>query len=319
MTSQPMTQPQQRKLDPPTGPAPPTSLAVIPPRRVTPGLVISWVLVAVVVGWFGWAVVTAPAMEWHLVAKYLFDPLVLIGLFNTIQLTFICEALAIVSGGLLTWMLVSGNSAFRGAAHAYQWFFRSVPELAQLIFWFNISLIFPVITIAIPFLGPAFGPVPTNEIATPWLAAIIGIGLHEGAYLAEVFRAGVHSVGPGQRDACKALGMGSRRTFFRIVLPQAMWVIVPNAGSRLIGTLKITSLASVLAIPELLYTVESIFARTLETIPLLLVATFWYMLCVAVLRLVQYLLERHYAAAAHRGERTTRRRAATPGVAEVAP
>jgi polar amino acid transport system permease protein len=112
--------------------------------------------------------------------------------------------------------------------------------------------------------------------------------------------------------------MGSRRTFLRIVLPQAMWVIVPNAGSRLIGTLKITSLASVLAIPELLYTVESIFARTFETIPLLLVATFWYMLCVAVLRLVQFLLERHYAAAAHRGERRVRRRA-VPGTAGVTP
>lgn len=309
MTAEPVAQAQQQNLGPPADPGSPGGYRVIPPRRVMPGLAISWVLVAVVVGGFAWAVATAPAMEWSLVGRYLFDPVILTGLFNTIQLTFLCEALAIVSGALVSWMLVSGNSAFRSAAHAYQWFFRSVPELAQLIFWFNISLVFPAITIGIPFVGPAFGHLQTNQIATPWLAAIVGIGLHEGAYLAEVFRAGVSSVGTGQREACQALGMGSRRTFLRIVLPQAMWVIVPNAGSRLIGTLKITSLASVLAIPELLYTVESIFARTFETIPLLLVATAWYMLCVAVLRGVQSLLERHYAAASHRGERLGRRRA----------
>jgi polar amino acid transport system permease protein len=281
-------------------------------RRIGRGLVISVVVVLFGLAVFIRSLVIAPTMEWGVVGNYLFSSLILTGLLHTIELTAVCEILAVVSGGVLAWLLVSGNVAWRSAVHAYQWFFRSVPELAQLIFWFNLSLLFPVLKIGIPFGGPSFGSVSTNEIITPWLAAVVGIGLHEGAYLAEVFRSGVDSVEPGQREAARALGLSQRRTFRRVVLPQAMWVIVPNAGSRLIGTLKITSLASVLAIQELLYTTESIYARTFQTIPLLLVATVWYMVCVAVLRVMQHVLERHYARAAS-GRRRWRAAPASSG------
>jgi polar amino acid transport system permease protein len=267
-------------------------------RRIGRGLVISAVVLLFGLAVFVHSLATAPTMQWGVVSNYLFSSLILTGLLHTIELTAVCELLAVVSGGILAWLLVSGNVAWRSAVHAYQWFFRSVPELAQLIFWFNLSLLFPALKIGIPFGGPSFGSVSTNQIITPWLAAVVGIGLHEGAYLAEVFRSGIDSVEPGQREAAQALGFSQRRTFRRVVLPQAMWVIVPNAGSRLIGTLKITSLASVLAIQELLYTTESIYARTFQTIPLLLVATIWYMVCVAVLRVLQHVLERHYARAA---------------------
>jgi polar amino acid transport system permease protein len=234
-------------------------------------------------------------MQWNVVGHYLFNSVVLHGLEHTIELTVLCELLAIGVAGLLCWMLMGGNVVWRGVAHGFQWFFRSVPELAQLIFWFNLSLLFPRIFIGLPFGGPHLFSQSTNSVMTPWVAAVVGLGLHEGAYLAEVFRSGIRSVDPGQREAASALGLSRRPTFIKIILPQAMSVIVPNAGSRLIGTLKLTSLASVLAIPELLYSVQSVYARTLQTVPLLLVATVWYMVCVAFLRWVQQRLERHYA------------------------
>jgi polar amino acid transport system permease protein len=287
---------------------PRAGMSIRRPRRLTPGLIISAIVAALAFAVFAVALITAPVMAWGVVWDNLFSSLVLTGVLHTVELTAVCEGLAIVSAAILAWMLISGNVVWRIVAHGYQWFFRSVPELAQLIFWFNLSLLFPTLRVGIPFGGATFGKVPTNEIITPWLAAVVGIGLHEGAYLAEVFRAGINSVGVGQREAARALGLTPRRVFRRVVFPQAMWVIVPNAGSRLIGTLKLTSLASVLAISELLYTVESIFARTLQTIPLLLVATAWYMAMVGLLRLVQFALERHYAAAAHRGEPGPRNR-----------
>jgi polar amino acid transport system permease protein len=280
---------------------------VAPPRRWRPSLIVSCVVVLLAAAIFANAVARSEAMDWSVVGHYLFQQLILTGLLHTVELTVLCEVLAIISGGVLAWLLASGNVAWRSAVHVYQWFFRSVPELAQLIFWFNLSLLFPALKIGIPFGGPAFGHFATNNIMTPWVAVTLGIGLHEGAYLAEVFRSGFASVPAGQQEACQALGLSPRRTFWRVVFPQAMWVIVPNAGSRLIGTLKITSLASVLAIQELLYTTESIYSRTFQTIPLLLVATVWYMVCVAVLRVIQQRLEIHYAKA-----RGNRPRVATP-------
>lgn len=274
-------------------------------RRISRGLVISMAVLLFGLAVFIRSLVIAPTMEWGVVSSYLFSSLILTGVLHTIELTVLCEVLAVASGGILAWLLVSGNVAWCGAVHAYQWFFRSVPELAQLIFWFNLALVFPVLKIGIPFGGPTFGSLPTNEVMTPWLAAVVGIGLHEGAYLAEVFRSGIESVDTGQRDAARALGLSRRRAFWRVILPQAMWVIVPNAGSRLIGTLKLTALASVLAIQELLYTTESIYARTFQTVPLLLVASVWYMACVAVLRVTQTLLERHYARTASGRRRRT--------------
>jgi polar amino acid transport system permease protein len=274
-------------------------------RRISRGLVISMAVLLIGLAVFIRSRVIASTMEWGVVASYLFSSLILSGVLHTIELTVLCEVLAVASGGILAWLLVSGNVAWRSAVHAYQWFFRSVPELAQLIFWFNLALVFPVLKIGIPFGGPTFGSLPTNEVMTPWLAAVVGIGLHEGAYLAEVFRSGIESVDTGQRDAARALGLSQRRAFWRVILPQAMWVIVPNAGSRLIGTLKLTALASVLAIQELLYTTESIYARTFQTVPLLLVASVWYMACVAVLRVTQTLLERHYARTASGRRRRT--------------
>jgi polar amino acid transport system permease protein len=278
-----------------TGSDTPTSTPrLAPARNVTFGVIVSTLAVLLLFAVVVYATVRAPALDWSAFRRYFFSPTVREGVKNTVLLTLLCEGLAICSGAVAAAMLLSGNPIGRAVAHMYQWIFRSVPELAQLLFWFNLALVFPRLKIGIPFGGPSFWSTDTNTIMTLWTAAVLGIGLHEGAYLAEVFRSGIRSVDRGQIDAARAVGLPRWKLRLDIVFPQAMRVIAPNAGSRLIGTLKLTSLASVLAVPELLYSVQSIYSRTFETIPLLLVASAWYMLMVGLLRLLQHWLERRY-------------------------
>jgi polar amino acid transport system permease protein len=265
-----------------------------PPRRITTGVIVSAAVTILVLAIGVYALVTAPAMQWSVFGHWVFNGVILRGVRNTVYLTVLCELLAIISGALLATMLQSSNPVGHVVAHAYQWGFRSVPELAQLLFWFNLSLLFPTLAFGVPFGGHHLLAVSTNRVMTPWVTAVIALGLHEGAYLAEVFRSGIESVDRGQRQVARSLGLSRWRIATRIVLPQAMRVIGPNAGSRLIGTLKLTSLASVVAIPELLYRVENVYSRTFQTIPLLLVATAWYMVMVAGLRYLQHRLERRY-------------------------
>lgn len=264
------------------------------PARITTSVVVAAAITLVAAAVLIQAVVTAPAMEWPVFRQWIFNSVVMNGVRNTLLLTLACELLAIVSGVALASMLLSRNPVLHAVTHAYQWGFRSVPELAQLLFWFNLSLLFPRFTVGIPFGGPSVYSTSMNAVMFPWVAAIVALGLHEGAYLAEVFRAGVRGVDPGQREAARSLGLSRGRIGLQIILPQAMRSIAPNAGSRLIGTLKITSLASLIAIPELLYRVENVYSRTFQTIPLLLVATAWYMLLVGMLRLLQAGIERRY-------------------------
>ncbi len=263
-------------------------------RRVTSGVVAAALVVGLALAVFLDAAVTAPAMQWSVFRQWLFNPAILEGVRDTVELTVGCEGLAIVSGVVLAAMLLSRNSVLHAVTHAYQWGFRSVPEIAQLLFWFNLSLLFPRFTIGLPFGGPVAWSTSMNVVMTPWVAALVALGLHEGAYLAEVFRSGIRGVDERQREVGRSLGLSRTRIALRIVLPQAMESIAPNAGSRLIGTLKITALASIIAIPELLYRVEGVYSRTFQTIPLLLVATAWYMVLVGLLRLLQAAVERHY-------------------------
>lgn len=268
-----------------------------PPRRVTRGAVAAAGAATLLAAILVEALVTAPAMEWPAFRHWILDGVVVQGVRNTVLLTIACESLAIVSGTLLAAMLLSRNPVLHAVTHAYQWGFRSVPEIAQLLFWFNLSLLFPTFRLGVPFGGPSLYSTSMNTIMTAWVAAIVALGLHEGAYLAEVFRAGIDAVDPGQREAARSLGLSRGRIALQIVLPQAMRTIAPNAGSRLIGTLKLTSLASLVAVPELLYRVENVYSRTFQTIPLLLVATAWYMALVALLRLLQARLERRFGPA----------------------
>ena len=245
------------------------------------------------------SVATNARLEWSVVGEYLFDERVLEGLRVTLELTVISMAIGIVLGVLLAVMRLSPNPLLARASWLYIWFFRGTPVLVQIIFWYFISAAYPKINIGIPF-GPAFIHGDANTLIKPFTAAILALGLNEGAYMSEIVRAGIISVDEGQADAAHSLGMTRLQTMRRIVLPQAMRVIIPPTGNETISMLKTTSLVSVIAVPDLLYAVQSIYAVNFRTIPLLIVASIWYLVCTSVLYVGQYYLERYYARGATR-------------------
>ena len=245
------------------------------------------------------SVATNPRFEWSVVGNYLFDARILEGLRVTIELTVIAMAIGIVLGVLLAVMRLSPNPLVSGASWFYIWFFRGTPVLVQLLFWYNIAALYPKIALGIPF-GPAFVHADANSLITPFTAAILGLGLNEGAYMAEIVRAGMISVDEGQTDAAQSLGMSRLQTLRRIVLPQAMRVIIPPTGNETISMLKTTSLASVIVVTELLYAAQLIYSVNFKTIQLLIVASIWYIVCTSVLYVGQYYLERYYGRGASR-------------------
>jgi polar amino acid transport system permease protein len=179
-------------------------------------------------------------------------------------------------------------------------FFRGTPLLVQIIFWYNLSALFQQIEIGIPLIGPTFISGDTNTLVTPFVAALLGLALNEGAYLSEIVRGGIQSVDQGQEEAATALGMRRGRIMRRIVLPQAMRVIVPPTRNQVISMLKSSSLVSVTAFAELLYSAQIIYQQTFQTIPLLIVASLWYLIVTTVLSVVQYYVERRYARGSRR-------------------
>ena len=242
---------------------------------------------------------TADAMRWDVVGEYLFSPKVLQGVGLTLILTAVAMVLGCIIGLVLALMKISNSLLFNVAADAYIWLFRGTPLLVQLLFWYNLASFLPKLTLGIPF-GPQWLEFDTNTVITSLVAAMLGLGLNEGAYMSEIIRAGIQSVDQGQSEAAAALGMSRRRAMRRIVLPQAMRVIVPPTGNQVISMLKGTSLVSIVAISELLYTVQVIYARTFETIPLLVVACIWYLILTTVLSIGQHYIERYYARGATR-------------------
>jgi polar amino acid transport system permease protein len=221
------------------------------------------------------------------------DGQILAGLARTLELTVAAMAMGLMLGTVLAVMRLSGNPLLSTLSWLYIWFFRSVPVLVQLIFWYNFGALYPHIVLPIPF-GPVLYSASTNAVITPLTAALAGLGLAQAAYTAEVIRAGIVSVPQGQTRAAMALGMRWTTIFFRIVFPQAMRVIIPPVGNEVISMVKNTSLVSVIALAELLYTAQLIYSRTYETIPLLIVASLWYLIIVSVLSVGQHFLERHY-------------------------
>jgi len=239
------------------------------------------------------SVATNPAFEWPVVAHYMLDQQILAGLSRTLALTLAAMLMGLVIGTLLAIMRLSRNRLLRIMSWVYIWVFRSVPALVQLIFWYNFGALYARITIGIPF-GPTLYSANTNTLITPLTAALAGLGLAQAAYTAEVIRAGIASVPPGQTRAALALGMGPATIFCRIVFPQAMRVIIPPVGNEVISMVKNTSLVSVIAMADLLYSAQLIYSRTYETIPLLIVASLWYLIIVSILSAGQHVLERRY-------------------------
>jgi polar amino acid transport system permease protein len=238
--------------------------------------------------------VTNPRFEWDLVQQYFFSHQILRGLLLTIELTLISMVIGIVLGTVLAVMRLSPNPLVSGASWIYIWLLRGTPLLVQLLFWSFISAVYPQITFAIPF-GPDLIHANANTLITPYVAAILGLGLNEGAYMAEIVRAGILSVEEGQTDAAQALGMTRLKTMRRIVLPQAMRVIIPPTGNETISMLKNTALVSVIAITDLLYSVQLIYSQNFRQIPLLIVASVWYLILTTILSIGQYYIERRYA------------------------
>ncbi|WP_240615983.1 amino acid ABC transporter permease [Nakamurella deserti] len=276
-----------------TGGRPPTGAEL-------PGEVVSlrhpgrWVAVAVVVVL---AVVVVTSLitnenyRWDVVFRYFTSAGILDGLRNTLLLTLLAMVVGLVLGIVLAVARDSKNPIVSGAALLYIGFFRGTPLLVQLIFWFNLSALYPTLGLGIPF-GPTFVSGSANDLITPLTAAVLGLGLNEAAYMAEIVRAGLQSVDSGQTQAAQALGMTGRQVFRRIVLPQALRVIIPPTGNETISMLKTTSLVSVIALPELLFAAQVIYSRTYQVIPLLITASLWYLILTTVLTVGQTFLER---------------------------
>ena len=228
--------------------------------------------------------VTNPRFQWDVIGTYLFSTNIIGGIGRTLLLTLVCMAIGIVFGTLLAIARLSPNPVLSGASWFYVWVFRGTPVLVQLILWFNLSALYPDI------LG-----LNTNQLITPFAAAVLGLSLNEAAYMAEIVRSGVLSVDEGQSEAGASLGMTRMRVMRRIILPQAIRVVIPTTGNQLIGLLKYTSLVSVLAVPDLLYSAELVYQQNYKVIPLLLVASIWYLAITSLLMIGQYYLERHFS------------------------
>ncbi len=270
---------------------PPEAIRAVPVRhwgRLVGALVVLALLVLLVRAFAG-----ADTIQWDVVGEYLTHDTVVEGALRTLWITVVSMALGVVLGVLLAVMRLSDNQVLSGVAWGYIWFFRGTPVLVQLFLWYNLALIFPILDLG-------FYRDEMNDVMTPFLAALLGLGLNEAAYMAEIARAGVLSVDHGQTEAAHALGMSRTRTTRRIVLPQAMRVIIPPTGNEFINMLKTSSLVSVIQYEELFRAGNIISSRNLAVMEMLLVVTVWYLALTTVFSVGQYYLERYYARGSQR-------------------
>ena len=233
--------------------------------------------------------------QWGVVGKYLFAAPIFRGIVVTLELTVIAMVVGIVFGIVLAVMRLSPNWLLSGSAWIYIWFFRGTPVLVQIIFWYEgISYLYPHLGFGIPFATP-FVNVNANVLVTSFTAGALGLSFNEGAYMAEIVRAGIISVDEGQTEAAQSLGMAKFQTMRRIVLPQAMRVIIPPTGNETISMLKTTSLVYAIALADLFTAATNISNTNYEVVPLLLVASLWYLFFTSLLTVGQYYVERYYA------------------------
>lgn len=254
------------------------------------------IAIAVLVGLFLYGAATNRAYGWSTYRQYLFNERILFGVWNTLQLTVYSMLLGVALGIMLSVMRLSPNPVFGSVAWAYLWIFRGTPVYVQLVFWGLLPTIYQNVQLGVPF-GPSFFHLNLQSLSIPFLLAVIGLGLNEAAYMAEIIRAGITSVPEGQSEASTALGMSWGMTMRRTVLPQAMRVIIPPTGNELISMLKTTSLVTAVPFSYDLYSIASreIAARTFEPVPLLLVAATWYLVVTSVLMVGQHYLEKYFS------------------------
>ena len=278
-----------------TTPAPQSPLQLNHPKPVPrPGTWVSAALVTVLGAMLAHALVTNDKFHWDTVWFFFREVHVVTAVGWTLLLTFLAMAIGIVLAVTTAIMRQSSNPVLRWVALAYLWFFRGTPIYTQLVFWGAISALYQHLSLGVPF-GPELLSFKTTDVFTPFVAAVLGLGINEGAYLSEIVRSGLASVDPGQAEAAGALGMSRGQIMRRIILPQAMRVIVPPTGNETISMLKTTSL--VLAVPftlDLTFVTNAYASRTYQTIPLLIVAAVWYIIITSILMVGQHYLERYY-------------------------
>ncbi|WP_223148469.1 amino acid ABC transporter permease [Aeromicrobium fastidiosum] len=240
------------------------------------------------------SVATNHRFEWDVVWEYFTSRQLIDGMLTTLKLTVLSMAIGVTLGVILAVMRQSDVWIIRTVASVYIWFFRGTPVLVQIIFWFNLAAVYPTIQLGLPGLDPWIS-MDSNQAITPIAAALLALGLNEAAYMSEIVRAGLVSVDDGQMEAATSLGMSRSRAMRKIVLPQAMRVIIPPTGNETIGMLKVTALVSVVAVADLLYAAQVVYSTTFQTVPLLIAASLWYIVMTSVLSVGQVQLERHFS------------------------
>lgn len=295
---------------PPAGSVPPDSRRPAPAERpASPEVVplrhwLRWGFSAIalfLLAQLVWTFFTNPQWRWGVFAEYFFNDAIIRGLWLTLWLTASSAVIGFVLGSLLALARMSSSPLLSSFSWTFIWFFRSVPLVVQLVIWYNLGYLFPTLGIGWPFSYDFwFVEFDTVRLISSTVAAILGLSLHQAAYSAEIIRGGLLSVDQGQIEAAKALGIPRGRRFFRITLPQAARAILPNAFNEVIGLLKGTSVVFIVALPELFYTVQVIYNRNQQVVPLLLVAAAWYTIFTTILSVAQYYIERHFARGAER-------------------
>jgi polar amino acid transport system permease protein len=259
------------------------------------------IVVLFVVAQFAWSLVTNENYDWDVFAHYFFSTPVLEGVGLTLLLTAVSATIGFLLGTLLALARLARSPLLNSAAWLFIWFFRSVPLVVQLVVWYNLGYLYPALGLGTPFTTDFWiVEFPTVQLISAFAAAILGLSLHQAAYSAEIIRGGLLSVDQGQLEAAAALGIPPRRRLSRIILPQAMRSIIPNATNEVIGLVKGASVVFVIALPEVFYAVQVIYNRNSRVIPLLLVAVVWYTVITTILSIAQYYIERYYARGAVR-------------------
>jgi len=275
-----------------------------------------WVTAAVLVvlaAMVAHSLIANPAWHWATVRQYVFSDPILKGLLLTLEFTVGAMVMGVVLGMVLAVMRLSSNPVVKGVAWIYIWFFRGTPVLVQIIFWSFLAQLYRFLSIGIPF-GKEFVFFDTNLLIPTWLGGLLALGLNEGAYMAEIVRAGIASVDPGQTEAGEALGMTRLKVMRRIVLPQSIRIILPPTGNETISMLKTTSLLAIASIYELFGTAQNIYGSNYEQIPLLVVASLWYLLLTSLMSIGQYFLEKRFGRGVVKIKRRTKPRPITSAV-----
>ncbi len=263
--------------------------AVVVPRnikRIVLSAVVILLALGILISIFG-----NERFGWPVIGAYMFSTIILAGIGNTLLLTVICMVAGTVLGAFVALMRLSESPPLQWVATVYTWIFRGVPLLVLLLFWFNLAALFPQFEFGLPGSSPLF-TLNANEIISPFTAAVLALSLHESAYMAEIIRSGINSVAKGQTEAAQALGMKPLKVTQRIIFPQSMRLIVPPTANQVIMMLKNTSLVSVLALSDLLYSAQVVYSQNYQVIPLLVVATIWYLILVSILTWAQSRIER---------------------------